>query len=188
VPPVFETNRSAGRFPDGADSDSNCTDFRLQPATILPLGARGGATDLKVVNAGEFAAEQTVMIGTGADQERATIATVGGGGATTASETIAAGATSIAVASPAGFAAGQSVTVGDGADRETARIITIGGGRGGAHLAVASPLARTHAAGTPVAGSGITLTAPLARAHDAGTQVTTDLPTPGAPNRYPGRR
>ena len=29
------TNRSAGRFPDGLDTDSNCTDFLLQPATTL---------------------------------------------------------------------------------------------------------------------------------------------------------
>ncbi len=28
-------DRSAGRFPDGADTDSNCKDFHLQPATTL---------------------------------------------------------------------------------------------------------------------------------------------------------
>ena len=32
-------NRSAGRFPDGLDTDSNCTDFLLQPATNLPGGS-----------------------------------------------------------------------------------------------------------------------------------------------------
>ena len=29
-------NTSAGRFPDGTDTDSNCTDFLMQPATTLP--------------------------------------------------------------------------------------------------------------------------------------------------------
>ena len=32
------TNSSAGRATDGGDSDSNCTDFVVSPATILPLG------------------------------------------------------------------------------------------------------------------------------------------------------
>ena len=184
APPVFETNRSAGRLPDGADSDSNCTDFVLQPATVLPQGAAMGATNLKVAGVAEFAAGQTVTIDTGANRETAVIATVGGGGATTASAAIAVGATTVAVASPAGFTAGQSITVGDGAGRETAQVAAIGGGRGGARLTVASPLARAHAAGTPVSGSGITLTTALARAHGDGTQMTTDLPTPGAPNHY----
>lgn len=31
---VPATNRSAGRFPDGLDTDSNCTDFLLQPAPV----------------------------------------------------------------------------------------------------------------------------------------------------------
>jgi hypothetical protein len=188
APPVFESNRSAGRLPDGADSDSNCTDFHLQPATTLPLGANAGATDLKVTGVNDFAAGQAVLVGTGPEQERATIAAVGSGGATTISEAVAAGAAVIPVASPLGFAAGASITVGDGAGRETARITAIGGGRGGARLTVSSPLARAHASGTPVAGSGITVTSALTKAHGAGTPVTTDLPTPGAPNRYPERR
>ena len=36
-------NRSAGRFPDGADSDSNCNDFLLQPASTLPVGSAAAA-------------------------------------------------------------------------------------------------------------------------------------------------
>jgi hypothetical protein len=39
-------------------------------------------------------------------------------------------------------------------------------------------------AGTPLAGSGITLRAPLARSHPGGAVVTTELPTPGAANKY----
>ena len=37
-------NRSIGRFPDGHDDDSLCTDFMVQPATTLPEGAAAGAT------------------------------------------------------------------------------------------------------------------------------------------------
>ena len=39
-------NRSIGRFPDGRDDDSLCSDFRVQPATTLPEGADEGATTL----------------------------------------------------------------------------------------------------------------------------------------------
>jgi hypothetical protein len=184
APPVFETDRSAGRLPDGADSDSNCTDFLLQPATVLPQGAAPGATNLKVAGVAEFAAGQTAIIDTGANRETAVIATVGGGGATTANAAAEAGTTVIVVRSAAGFAPGESIIVGDGAEREAAQLVAIGGGRGGARLTVAAPLARAHAAGTPVSGSGITLTTALAKAHGPGTPMTTDLPTPGAPNRY----
>jgi hypothetical protein len=39
-PPAVASNRSAGRFPDGADTDSNCTDFVLQAAaTTQPSDA-----------------------------------------------------------------------------------------------------------------------------------------------------
>ena len=37
------TNRSAGRFPDGADTDSNCDDFLLQSASTLSAAAPAGA-------------------------------------------------------------------------------------------------------------------------------------------------
>src|SRR5262249_19173920 len=56
--PVALPNRSAGRFPDGADSDSNCTDFLVQPATTLPAGANAGATNLKVAGVADFAPGQ----------------------------------------------------------------------------------------------------------------------------------
>src|SRR5204863_1136897 len=40
-------NRSVGRFPDGRDTDNNCTDFQLQPATTLGAGSAAGATTIK---------------------------------------------------------------------------------------------------------------------------------------------
>jgi hypothetical protein len=35
-------NRSAGRFPDGADTDSNCADFLTQIATTMPAASAAG--------------------------------------------------------------------------------------------------------------------------------------------------
>lgn len=186
--PVAETNRSLGRFPDGADTDSNCTDFRLQPATTAPEGAAAGATNLKVASVADFAAGQTITIDTGANRETAVIATVGTGGATAATAATDSGATVIPVAGAFGFSAGQSIGIGSGADRETAVVAAVGGGRGGARITVTAPLVRPHAAGAQVSGSGITLTGALAKSHAGGAQVAADLPTPGAPNRYYGGR
>ena len=182
------TNSSAGRFPDGADTDSNCTDFLLQPATTLPAGSAAGATNIKVASVADFAAGQTIMIDTGANLETAVIATVGTAGATTAGAATDAGATVIPVASGIGFSAGQTITIDSGANQETAVVVAAGGGRGGATITVAAPLTHAHAAGAQVSGSGITLTAALTQAHASGAQVASDVPTPGAPNKYARRR
>ena len=96
-------NRSAGRFPDGADTDSNCTDFLLQAATTLSAASAAGATNIKVASVAGFAAGQTIMIDTGANLETAVIATVGTAGATTVGAATDVGATVIPVASAAGF-------------------------------------------------------------------------------------
>ncbi len=77
------TNRSAGRFPDGVDTDSNCTDFLSQAATTLSAASAAGATNIKVASVAGFGAGQTIMIDTGANLETAVIATVGTAGATT---------------------------------------------------------------------------------------------------------
>ena len=177
-------HRSAGRFPDGADTDSNCTDFLVQSATTLPAGSPAGATNIKVASVGDFAAGQTIMIDTGANLETAVIATVGTPGATTAASATDVGATVIPVASAIGFSAGQTITIDTGASQETAVVAAATGGRGGARITVAAPVAFAHAPGAQISGSGITLTAALTRAHAGGAQVASDVPTPGAPNRY----
>jgi hypothetical protein len=179
-----EINRSLGRFPDGADTDSNCTDFLLQPATVLPAGSAAGATNIKVASVADFAAGQKIMIDTGANLETAVIASVGTGGATTAGSAIEAGATAIPLGGPTGFSAGQTITIDSGSNAETAVVASIAGGRGGARLTLASPVTRPHADGVQISGTGITLTAPLSTSHARGAQVASDLPTPGAPNRY----
>ncbi len=176
-------DRSAGRFPDGLDTDSNCTDFLTQPATTLATASATGATNFKVLSVADFAAGQTITIDTGADLESAVIATVGTAGATTVVTATNAGATVIPVASATGFIAGQTIAVDSGANRETAVVVSTTGGRGGATITVA-PLALAHAVGAQVSGSGITLTGALTKAHASGTQVVSGVPTPGAPNKY----
>jgi hypothetical protein len=186
-PAAVATNtphRSAGRFPDGVDTDSNCNDFLLQPATTLPAASAAGATNIKVASVADFAAGQTIMIDTGASQETAVIAAVGTAGATTVGTATTAGATAIPIAGMGGFSAGQTITIDSGASQETAAIVAVAFGRGGATITVSAPLTSAHAAGAQISGSGITLTAGLKQAHAIGAQVATYLPTPGAPNKY----
>ena len=177
-------NRSAGRFPDGADTDSNCTDFQTQPATILAAASTVGATNIKAASVADFAAGQAITIDTGANLESAVIATVGTAGATTIGAATSAGATVIPVASGAGFSAGQSIVIDSGANRETAVVIAATGGRGGGATITVGPLAHAHAVGAEVSGTGITLSGALTKAHAGGAQVGSGGPTPGAPNHY----
>ena len=186
-------HRSAGRFPDGADTDSNCQDFRLQAATTMPAASAAGATNIKVDRVAGFNAGQTIVIGAGSNIESAVIGTVGTAGATTTSAATAVGAIAVPVTVTTGFIAGQTITVGSGANQETGTVVSIGrsvgfGGPGGPRrsgtLALAAPLKHAHAGGAQVSGTGLTLTAALAKAHDSGAQVAVSLPTPGAPNKY----
>ncbi len=181
-------NRSAGRFPDGLDTDSNCSDFLLQPSTTLPAGAAAGATNIKVASVADFAAGQTIMIDTDSSLETAVIASVGTGGATTVGAATNVGATAVPVANGIGFSAVQTIDIDNGASHETAVVASTGGGRGGARITVTAPLTLAHAAGVQVSGSGITLTTALTRAHANGAQVASNLPTPGAPNKYYRKR
>ena len=96
-------SRSAGRFPDGADTDSNCRDFLLQTASTLSADSAVGANNIKVASVADFGAGQTIMIDTGANRETAVIATVGTAGGTTVGTATEVGATAIPVASAAGF-------------------------------------------------------------------------------------
>jgi hypothetical protein len=191
-PAAVAINRSAGRFPDGVDTDSNCTDFLLQAATTLPVASAAGVTNIKVASVAGLDAGQTIMIDTGANRETAVIATVGTAGATTVGAATNVGATVIPVASGTGFSAGQTITIDSGANQETAVVSATTGGRGGgpgrggagATITVTAPLKSAHAAGAQVSGTGITLTAALTQAHASGAPVASDVSTPGAPNKY----
>ncbi len=176
-------NTSAGRFPDGADTDSNCNDFLTQAAAALSTDSPAGATNIKVSSVEGFSAGQKILIDSGANLEDAIIATVGGAGATTTRNATDAGATVLPVADLTGFSKGQTITIDSGDNSETAVVSAIRS-FGAARLTVAARLARAHSAGVQISGSGINLTAALTRAHASGTQVSNDVPTPGAPNQY----
>jgi hypothetical protein len=95
------------------------------------------------------------------------------------------GATVLHTANVTGFSKGQKILIDDGANSETAVVSSIRA-RGGATIALAAPLARAHASGGQISGSGISLTTPLSRTHTSGAQVSDNVPTPGAPNQYHG--
>jgi non-reducing end alpha-L-arabinofuranosidase len=193
-------SRSAGRFPDGSDTSSNCRDFQVQTAMILAADSAAGANNIKVASVADFAAGQTINIDTGANRETAVIATVGTSGGTTVRTAVDAGTNAIPVASAAGFSAGQTITIDSGANLETAVVASVsgggrgrggfGGGRGGgggASIIVDAPLKMAHAADVQVSGSGITLTSALTKAHANGAQVGSNGPTPGAANQFARR-
>jgi hypothetical protein len=178
-------NTSAGRFPDGADTDSNCTDFSTQAAASLSATSAAGATNIKVASTEGFRSGQTVHIDSGANAETAVIAAIGTAGATTVRTSTEVGAILLPAVSAAGFSKGQTITIDEGANSETAVVSSVRG-RGTATITVVAPLARSHAAGAQISGSGITLTTPLTRTHTNGAQVSDSVPTPGAPNQYNG--
>lgn len=183
-------NRSAGRFPDGADTDSNCRDFQVQTTTTMSLASAINATNIKVASVANLAAGQTIFIDAGENSETAVIATVGTPGGTTVGTATDAGATVIPVANAMGFRPGQTITIDSGANRETAVVASVSGGpgpgrnRGRSSITVAAPLTMAHAVGMQVSGTGITLTSALTKAHALGSQIANNNPTPGAPNQY----
>jgi len=192
--PATQPDRSAGRYPDGADSDFNCRDFQLQNTITLLAPATAGSNNIKVGSVANLSAGQNLIIGRGTNSETVNIAAVGNAGATTMGNAIASGRKVILVASVGGFNTGQTITIDNGAKSETAVVASIAQGRrrfgGGSFtipmdtITVAKPLTKSHAKGAQVSGSGITLTTPLTMTHDNGTQVASNLPTPGGPNQY----
>jgi hypothetical protein len=194
-PAAGTANRSAGRFPDGADTDSNCRDFLLQTAITLSIESPAGANNIKVASVADLGVGQTIIIDAGENRETAVIATIGTPGGTTVGTATDVGATVIPVASTAGFSSGQTITIDSGTNRETADVAAVtgggrggrGGGRGGGGgttITVTAPLTLAHAADAQVSGTGITLTTALSRAHDSGAQIAGSVPTPGAANKY----
>ncbi len=179
------TNRSAGRFPDGADTNSNCNDFLTQPATNLVAASAVGATNIKVGSVADFAVGQTIKVDSGGGRETAVIATVGTAGATKTVSATMAGVTVIPVGGLLGFASGQTIDIDSGSNHETA-VVASTNFRGGATITINGPLTYAHAAGVEVTGTGITLAAALTQAHAAGAPIVSTLPTPGAPNKYGG--
>ena len=174
---------SIGRFPDGADTDSNCNDFLVQAAATLSVGTVAGTNNIKVSSVEGFGAGEAVMVGSGAEQEKATIASVGTAGAARVITATEAGANVIPVSNANGFRDGQEITIDSGENAETAEVLSIRR-FGATSITVSKPLSHAHAVDAQVSGSGITLSGALTRAHAEGAQVNGDVPTPGAPNQY----
>ena len=136
--------------------------------TLTPAGA----TNIKVVSVAGFVAGQTVYIDTGANQETATIASVGTAGAAgtgldlTAGLTLAhtgavaviqtdpavlPGATNIKVNSVMGYYPGDTITIDTGANVERRTIVAVGTpGLGGTGIDLDAPLTLPHLAGATV--------------------------------------
>jgi hypothetical protein len=193
VPSAGKTDRSAGRFPDGADSDNNCLDFMLQNTITLAAPATAGSVNIKVSSVADFTIGQKIIIDTDTKSETAVINTIGTPGATTVGSATNAGAKVIPVTGMEGFGTGQTITIDNGANQETAVIASVAAGRRrfGSRtvtptdtITLTMPLKYEHTSGAQISGSGITLTRPLIMAHDSGVQVAGNIPTPGAPNQY----
>ena len=176
-------NTSSGRFPDGADSDSNCTDFQTQAAASLSAASAAGATNIKVASTEGFHPGQTVHLDSGASNETAVIAAVGTAGGTTVRTATDAGATLLAAVNVTGFTQNQKITIDEGANAESAVVSSVRG-RGVDTITLVAPLTRGHAPGAQISGSGISLTTPLTHTHADGAQISDNVPTPGAPNQY----
>ena len=188
-----QPDRSAGRYPDGADSDNNKRDFLLQNTTSLSASAQVGSDNIKVASVADFGIGQKIIIDQGANSETAVIAAIGTAGGTTVDTATNAGTLVIPVASVEGFSAGQTIAIDSGANRETAVIASIAVERFRFSrrnrklidtITVAVPLIKAHNAGAQISGSGITLASSLTKAHENGSQVAGNIPTPGKPNQY----
>ena len=186
-------NRSAGRYPDGADNDNNLSDFHLQNSVVLLAASAAGSNNIKVASVADFSIGQKIIIDSGMNSETAVIATVGTAGGTTVVTAINVGTTVIPVASVEGFGTGQIIIIDNGVDRETAVIssIIVARPRFGSRsnspidsITITKPLTYAHDVGKQISGSGITLATPLTMAHNSGAQVAGNLPTPGEPNQY----
>jgi len=71
---------SAGRFPDGLDTASNCNDFLTEPATFLAANASAGDTNIKVADAAGIEVGESITIDANANVETAVVAKVGSAG------------------------------------------------------------------------------------------------------------
>ncbi len=177
------SDTSSGRFPDGRDTDSNCTDFHTAPATALAAASEMGATNIKVASVVGFELGQSLRIDTGANLETAMVEKIGTAGATTVSAATGADATVLPVARVFGFNSGETITIDNGSSSETAVIASIQR-YGASSITVTAPLRFAHSSGAQVSGTGITLSTGLTHAHASDARVAGDASTPGAPNRY----
>jgi len=194
--PASQPNRSAGRYPDGTDTDSNCRDFMIQNAITMLTASPAGSNNIKINSLTGFSIGQKVIIGTNANSEIAYIATLGTTGGTTLISPTNAGIKVIPVASVDGISAGQTILIDNGLKYETAIVASVkaarrrfGNNTNNANapvdsIALTVPLKIGHETGAMVGGSGVTLASPLTKTHEIGTPVANNIPTPGRPNQF----
>lgn len=187
--PAPETpNISAGRYPDGLDTDENESDFKVQSAVTLAAPAKPGDINLKLSATDNIRIGQRLFIGP--DGEEVIAALVGTPGYAPLAVNAAAGAKQIEVSGVQGFTVGQTVLVGD----EQTEIAEIRAARRNYWAPVQpaqndvvilqAPLKKAHGAGEALAGTGVTVSSPLKASYASGAQVVGNVPTPGAPNRF----
>jgi hypothetical protein len=182
---VDATQGSTRRYPDGKDSDNDCTDF-VTSVSIKTGATAAGSASIKAVTVEHFSPGQTVVVDAGDNAETLKVATVGSPGLTRASAPADKGARVIHVDEPRQFAVGQAVVIGRGADEEKAVVAAVDTAWRAGRLTLEEPLALAHEAGTSVSGTGIAFTGPISKSHPAGTPMTAmgDLATPGAANNH----
>ena len=187
APGTVSPDLSAGRWPDGLDTDDNENDFRVQGSLTLAAPLKAGSRNFKVSSTRGLIINQRLFIGPG--HEEVIAANIGTAGYTTLAADAAKGATRLSVAASQGFTVGQEVFVGD----EKAYIAEIHATRRGWFspvpaapdvVVLRAPLKSAHASGEDFAGSGITVSSPVKADYAAGIPVTGSVPTPGAPNRF----
>ena len=154
--PLHAPGTSVGRYPDGVDTGSNCTDFRTQAAASILMDSPVGATNMKVSSISNFHVGQTILVGSGSSQESATISLLGTAGGTLTTTDTPPGTTVVPVSSAEGFSSGQTITIGRGKEAETATILSLTR-RARNTLVIAAPLIHAHATGSEVSGTGITV-------------------------------
>ena len=76
-PILANPNLSAGRYPDGSDSDDNMIDFRFQLSTNLYKAAAAGEQKIVITDTKGLRIGHPFLIGAGADLETAQVATIG---------------------------------------------------------------------------------------------------------------
>ena len=168
-----------------------------------------GTTNLPVHSAEGFAVGEKISIDLGGNTEIATVTSVDRAATqTTLAASTTRGATNIKLTALANLSVSDTLTISTGQRMERAVVASIGtAGPQGSGVVLTAPLKFAHTSGVDVWGrgtgisfepatrfahrsgdAGITLTTPLARAHYGGAVVTTDLPTPGAANKYSNPR
>ncbi len=125
-----------------------------------------GSTTLRLASLANIAVGQSLSIDSGANQESATVAQVGDGGAALLAAAASAGDTNLKVDSVDGFTVGGTIWVGMGAAQESSVIAAVGtAGDSGTGLSLTAPLANDHVVGEPTTGDIAALSAPLTKDH-----------------------